>query len=194
MAAAYRAGRFCRAAWNGPFHIGRLAQPASVGDVLLKVLETFWRSIILLLLVGCGLGAALYTWTVYVAPALFPLALTRVHASAVYDDGKGELPPAFQAIDSATGARFRCGADYPVMVAFQNLSNKPISDVMFDLVGRLPGYTTNYVSSSGYSNGGKILAPRAGWFACYRTHYDNRLDPRKLALTVKIRSASYVQD
>lgn len=31
------------AMWNGPFYIGPLARPVSVGDVLMKLLETTWR-------------------------------------------------------------------------------------------------------------------------------------------------------
>lgn len=47
-----------RAVWDGPFYIGPLSRPVSVGDVLLKTLETLWRailSIVALLVVG-GLG------------------------------------------------------------------------------------------------------------------------------------------
>lgn len=36
-----------RAIWNGPFYIGRLTRPVSVGDVLMKLLETLWRVILL---------------------------------------------------------------------------------------------------------------------------------------------------
>lgn len=33
-----------RAIWNGPFYIGPLERPVSVGDVMMKVLETLWRT------------------------------------------------------------------------------------------------------------------------------------------------------
>ena len=33
------------AIWNGPFDVGKLTQPVSVGDVLLKILEVLWRGL-----------------------------------------------------------------------------------------------------------------------------------------------------
>lgn len=44
-----------RSIWNGPFYIGKLTQPVSVGDVMMKVLETLWRTA----LVGVALFAGL---------------------------------------------------------------------------------------------------------------------------------------
>lgn len=32
-----------RAIWNGPFYIGKLERPVSVGDAIMKILETLWR-------------------------------------------------------------------------------------------------------------------------------------------------------
>lgn len=56
--------RIIRLVWNGPFHIGKLSPPVSVGDVLLKVLETAWRLILaivgLLLIIGLSLVAWIY--------------------------------------------------------------------------------------------------------------------------------------
>lgn len=43
-----------RAIWNGPFYIGPLTRPVSVGDVLMKVLETAWRGAVL---IGGTVGA-----------------------------------------------------------------------------------------------------------------------------------------
>lgn len=53
------AKRIIRLVWNGPFHIGKLSPPVSVGDALLKMLETAWRLILtvvgLLFLIGLAL-------------------------------------------------------------------------------------------------------------------------------------------
>lgn len=35
---------------NGPFHIGRLTPPAALGDALLKLLETIWRTVLIITL------------------------------------------------------------------------------------------------------------------------------------------------
>lgn len=39
-----------RSIWNGPFYIGKLTRPVSVGDAIMKVLETLWRTAIILIL------------------------------------------------------------------------------------------------------------------------------------------------
>lgn len=61
-----------RAIWNGPFYIGPLSRPVSVGDVLLKALETLWRAILsmVVLLIAGGLGIA--AWVQIVEPTFFP--------------------------------------------------------------------------------------------------------------------------
>ena len=38
-----------RKIWDGPFYIGRLSRPVSVGDAIIKVLETLWRASIILI-------------------------------------------------------------------------------------------------------------------------------------------------
>ena len=37
--------------WNGPFYVGPLVQPISVGSAILKVLEVAWRSLIVFLII-----------------------------------------------------------------------------------------------------------------------------------------------
>lgn len=56
-----------RRIWNGPFAAPPLQQPVSVGWVLLKVLETLWRLLVILAVLG-GLLAA---W-VYIDPIVNP--------------------------------------------------------------------------------------------------------------------------
>lgn len=50
-----------RAVWRGPFYIGELTQPVSVGDVLMKVLETIWRGVVVL----AAAAVAVVIWLVY---------------------------------------------------------------------------------------------------------------------------------
>lgn len=40
--------RFMRAIWRGPFYVGPLAHPVSLGSAVLKVFEVLWRAIVLL--------------------------------------------------------------------------------------------------------------------------------------------------
>ena len=107
--------------WNGPFYIGPLTRPVSVGDVLLKTLETLWRailSIVVLLVVG-GLGIA--AWVQVIEPMFFPPLKSQISATATFDDGSAKLPPAI-------GEKpFRCSPDYPIKVAFKNNTNRPMS-------------------------------------------------------------------
>ncbi|MNE31317.1 hypothetical protein D3C87_1296240 [compost metagenome] len=46
--------------WNGPFFIGKLSQPVSVGDAIMKVLETLWRTAVLTVLAIAALIAWVY--------------------------------------------------------------------------------------------------------------------------------------
>ena len=54
-----------RAIWNGPFYIGKLTSPTSVGDAILKVLETLWRGVIVF-----GLGCVAFV-AVFLASSWF---------------------------------------------------------------------------------------------------------------------------
>jgi hypothetical protein len=59
--------RYGRVIWNGPFYIGPLVQPVSLGSALMKVLEVWWRALLIVLVGGLafgivgGMGAAVWT-------------------------------------------------------------------------------------------------------------------------------------
>lgn len=48
--------RLLLAIWNGPFYVGPLTRPISLGDAIMKVLETAWRAVVILV---CALALLL---------------------------------------------------------------------------------------------------------------------------------------
>lgn len=52
--------RILRAVWNGPFHIGKLERPVSMGDAVMKVLETAWRAVVLAVAAYAAFIAAIF--------------------------------------------------------------------------------------------------------------------------------------
>ena len=50
-----------RAIWNGPFYIGRLERPVTVGEAVMKVLETAWRAAVLIV----AAYAAVIAWLIF---------------------------------------------------------------------------------------------------------------------------------
>jgi hypothetical protein len=47
------------AVWNGPFYIGKLERPLSLGDVAMKLLETVWRASVLAVCAVAGIVACI---------------------------------------------------------------------------------------------------------------------------------------
>jgi len=148
MAIAYKLGRATRAIWNGPFYIGKLAQPASLGDVLLKFLETIWRTIVALtLLVGIGLAIG-GLWAQLLAPLIFPPLKEQIVATAAYDV-EGVTPPPIVATSKGAGKPFRCSVRYPLKVGFENQSSSTIGKISFAVEARIAGRSSNLADWSG---------------------------------------------
>ena len=76
-----------RAIWNGPFYAGPLVRPVSVGDAILKLLETIWRASVAIIALAAGLGAVALGWVYAIEPVFFPPASSKVKISAEFDDG-----------------------------------------------------------------------------------------------------------
>lgn len=74
--------RIIRATWNGPFHIGKLSPPTSVGDVLLKVLETAWRLFLVAVSLLVAIGLSLVVWIYLLNPVFFSSLKDQVPAPA----------------------------------------------------------------------------------------------------------------
>ena len=106
-------GAFLRAVWNGPFYIGELAQPVSVGDVLMKVLETAWRAAVIVIV---GVGAAV-AWLVYRDHK------ARSEQAALRD----------QVVISAIMDVKTCGSTRPISVLIHNRSAERLASVSYSV-------------------------------------------------------------
>lgn len=173
-----------RAVWNGPFYIGPLSRPVSVGDVLLKTLETLWRailSIVVLLVVG-GLGIA--AWVRVIEPTFFPALKTQISAIATYDDGSAKLPPAI-------GEKpFRCSPDYPIRVAFKNNSKTAIGHLDFSIEGRPANRSDNVVEGAAWRQADTIIPAGYTWQSCWAVSVGQGLSPETLDYKVSIWGAT----
>jgi len=173
-----------RAVWNGPFYIGTLSRPVSVGDVLLKTLETLWRailSIVVLLIVG-GLGIA--AWVQIIEPTFFPPLKTQISATATYDDGSAKLPPAI-------GEKpFRCSPDYPIRVAFKNNSKTTIGHLDFSIEGRPANRSDNVVEGASWRQADTIIPASFTWQSCWAVSVGEGLSPETLDYNINIWGAT----
>lgn len=143
MGFMFTLGRFARKIWNGPFYIGKVTRPASVGDVLMKLLETGWRFIILLLGVLAAGAASVATWAEVIEPRFFPPLEKQIKISAHWDDGKASV--------ATVGKKpFRCSPDYPVMVTLENRSQRTVGEVEFAIDAREVNRST-ILTESGFS-------------------------------------------
>lgn len=115
------------AMWNGPFYIGKISQPASVGDVLLKVLETLWRAIISIALVALGGLFAALVWMLW-GDRLFPPLKDQIVATAEFAWNEGQESD--------------CTSEQPVKVTFENTSDKSIEYMQFYVEVFLEGHST----------------------------------------------------
>jgi hypothetical protein len=179
------------AIWNGPFHVGKLAQPVSVGDVLLKILEVLWRAIISIIVLGVSVAGYVY----YVHPVLYPPAKDSISAKALYAANLPEPPPVVR-----TGASFPssdeierkpCAKDFPVRISVFNNGSKPVTDIRFELEGYIEGYSDNYVEYDVRNlTSDRILPPQRGFSGCYRVRTKDGIQPETLTYKVNIWSAS----
>ena len=186
---------FIIAIWNGPFHIGKLSQPASIGDVLLKILETLWRFAIALLSLGMLLGAGLAAWIKVIEPIIFPPAKSKIDILAEYDDGTNYYtivePPSSSRTKSLPKKPFRCSLGYPIKVSFYNNSNKPITRVNFSLEANLKESSRNFISAADAMSFDGIIGPRSGWMTCYSAQFEPAVDRAKLRFKASVWSAEY---
>jgi hypothetical protein len=205
MSIAYRLGRAVRAVWNGPFHIGKLSRPVSVGDVLLKMLETMWRGAIGLIGVVVSVVAAYALWAEVLSPNLFPPLASRIVAKASYDRGKQlESPaavvevPALQSTPAVTGGsavsrastrgayeNFRCADDFPLMIEFHNRSAETVSKINFEVEAYLHGHSTNHASNN-FFTADSILKPGFSHKSCWRIRVSHEYDPSTLTYVVRV--------
>ena len=110
-----------RAVWNGPFFIGKLTRPVTLGEVAMKVLETLWRGGVLIALLVAGTVAAI----------------------AAGEAWPEEKSLAAQIVGTADLADPQCNGAYPLHIAFKNNSKERVGRVAFRLAVYEQYRTTN---------------------------------------------------
>ena len=157
-----RPKRIIRSIWNGPFYVGRLSSPVSVGDVLLKILETAWRAVISLITLALAFAAIAASWVLVIEPTFFPPLKSQIEVSVRYDDGSGP-PPIRIAPAGEAGAfddePFRCTPDYPFAVRFTNHSAVIIGQISFEIKGYRRGYSEPISSYTPFLESSTIIKP-----------------------------------
>lgn len=165
-------GVVVRRVWNGPFYIGKLEQPATVGDVLLKVLETLWRAFLVLIALSLLFLFLTLAWYGVLSPTLFPPLSKSITISATYDAG---IAPIVY-LGPKPSKPFRCTKDYPIKIEFHNTSRTTVRSVAFDISANAQSHSTNLAQFPSYFTSDVVMAPGTGWIQCYnvlvQTGYD----------------------
>lgn len=183
MGAAYKFVELALRIWNGPFHIGKLTQPTSVGDVMLKVLETLWRVIVVVVFAPAVALCLMLVWVSWLGPELFPPLKDQIEIAAQYDDGAASI--------ISTGSKsFRCTKDYPLKVEFYNKSRKTVGDVSFSIEANAREHSTDLALDTGYLHFDGIMKPGYGWTQCYKITVQTGYDPANLGYHGKVIFAS----
>lgn len=170
--------------WNGPFHVGSLTRPVSVGDAILKVLETLWRVLVLVIVVPVFVLLIVAIWQYIIDPTLFPPLKNKVQATARWDDGAAPIV-------TTVGAPkpFRCTKDYPIKVEFYNRSRRTIRDTSFSIEANIPGRSSNVVDHYFSAHLDAIMQPQNGWTQCFSVELQPGLDPSSVEYKVTIDAA-----
>ena len=190
------------AIWNGPFYVGKLTQPVSVGDVLLKILEVVWRGLIAMVALMLGTAAAIAGYIYVITPVFFPPAKDSLVVSASYTAENLQPPPL---VTTATGgapavpsgedfASKPCEREYPIRVTILNKGDKPVTKFRFYLEGYQPNLSTNFLDQMGSVTSESIIQPGYTWSACYSVRTKDQTDPKQLYYKVDLWDATVVED
>lgn len=188
--------------WNGPFYVGKLTQPVSVGDVLLKILEVLWRGTIAIVVIIACVAGGIAAYVSYIGPALFPPPRDSIRAKAFYAADMQTPPPMVKTVTGATSLypsmdeleAEPCPKDFPVRISLFNEGNTPLTNLRFDLEGFLPGFSGNRVATEwGGISDELILSPNRGVSTCYKVDTRYATPPKDLTYKVIVWSASEVE-
>lgn len=75
----------------------------------------------------------------------------------------------------------QCSQEYPILINFENGTDKIIEKISFDLNGFRPGFS-EAVSTDYYLSSDRIINPGANYRSCWKYHkgYGREFDPSKL--------------
>ena len=187
--------------WNGPFFVGKLTQPVSVGDVLLKMLEVLWRGLVAIVGLMLGTAVSIAAYVYVIGPSFFPPAKDSLEAIAIYTADNIQPPPLVRTVTGGAPAmpsrqefeQAPCEKEYPIRVSLFNKGSDPITKMRFDLEGYRPGFSTNYVNPMGSFTSESIIPPGHGWSNCYAVRTKDQIDPKQLNYKVDIWAAEITE-
>lgn len=189
--------------WNGPFHIGPLTRPVSVGDVLIKILETLWRAVIAILTLAGSITGAIAFWALVLEPVLFPPLTKRIEATAEYGvdppppmlsttpmtSSKSEAAKIQAEMEAQTAYHnYHCSPDYPILVEFHNTSKKTVKNITFKINAFVPGHSKS-VSGFNYLTTDVIILPDRASKSCWNIPLEGGVRFESLVYAVNIVSA-----
>jgi hypothetical protein len=90
-----------KALWNGPFYVGKLERPISVGEALLKLFETAWRAGVLFIIF----------WIVVIAAIAMGVGI-----EALRQPNAKDMTASVRLFDPG------CGVEFPITTRVQNRS------------------------------------------------------------------------
>lgn len=145
--------------WSGPFSVGSLTQPISLGAAILKILEVVWKGIVSLLLGIAAVSILVGAWQP-INLALNPSFESQLVGEAHFDP---EL----------------CAKDFPIVVIVRNDSKRSLASAQIDLVIRQPGRSTN-LNRGPSGDWDAIVKPGKRNALCYSLPSDITDDPKTL--------------
>jgi hypothetical protein len=157
--------RVLNAIWSGPFSIGPLVQPVSVGSAILKIIEVLWKvSIVGLLFL---LAAFVFFRTLeYFEEAANPSLGSQIVASAKYDP-------------------LACGKENPIAVKLENNSQSKLNSANVDIIITLTGRSTN-LNKNPSVDWDLILDPGKSDILCYAIPQSVTENPIELEFSVDL--------
>lgn len=178
-----------RSIWNGPFFIGKLSPPVSVGDVLLKIMETVWRLLVAAIGLVLLIALALVAWIYVLEPLLFPPLKDQIYVEASVDDGSGPPPINIGSASAKAEKPFRCSPEFPLKVRFANRSDVSIGKIGFSIEGYARGRSRNLVRNGGWREADAVIPPGYTWTSCWGVWLEEGVEPSQLTYIVNVSSA-----
>lgn len=175
-----------RRVWNGPFYIGVLQQPASIGDVLLKILEVLWRIFLIL----AATLAIFFAYFALVHDQLFPPLREKVEADVIFDPA---VSPQFQPDrtfeENISLTAPWCHGERPIRLVLFNRSDAEVVGTTFSIEAFESGLSKNVILDGGWLTSDQIIPPGEHRISCLRLNYAAGVDPSKLRYEVEMLSA-----
>ncbi|MDD3836970.1 MAG: hypothetical protein WCY15_05350 [Phenylobacterium sp.] len=157
-----------------------MTPPVALGDALLKILETIWRTLLIIFLGVVGV-------VVIVAVAAWAQSLR------IGEPQLSELQLTIRPYDMKL-----CDAEFPLFIGIVNKSRRTVKRTYLALEARRPDRSTNLVSYSGQSlDNDAIIKPGEGWGNCWSvpelTGLDQTESARTLVWSVRATTAEWAE-